>query len=833
MKDILSLTCLKIKKKWKNSLLFFFVLFTSFSAAIACISANGSIALTNREYRLNTYGEWYFAIPDGKSGDEQWLLRHDWVQKIGVSKSVGKIPTGIGVSIGTVDDAFIDVGRIRVEKGAFPAADNEIAVDKSTLSSLGYDYTLGQKITLDIAVPCEISGVEAIGEDIYVEKTYTLCGILKEYNDLWSLQYNQNSRLLNGAIITEGAASDLLETAKESLVFYNSDEITIRPPVDMYFITVDEDDREDAKNSLGYYLFDTGRDNVCINHPAYNESVQQDYESFYVYIIAFLTFASILCLGIIQLPAEAHSFSVMRSVGMTKGQLALMQLFEALILGIPAILLGVPAGVFLTKLLLRLMLFSGSVAVQAYIPYDILFFILGLWLAAILLSRLVIYILALRVPMVGGLKLNRAKARTVKILRSGFIIFLLCVFSFTAFFSAENSSIHFIKMFSWENVTPYDISKPNWYGDGISTVLPSDIEGIGDIPGISAVRCVSEMFVGLTFDGCKEKTVAMLVIDEDQWRGKINPGKDEEAFHNGEKVMIVMPERSDLVEPEDEATIRIYTDAAENHEIFITDDHYIRYLPNDPEEVKFKVELIAEITANTEIFRIDLDGVQISEMPALNMPYGILCSERFFGRLLEKVPKGTKMGFFIGGQEYPAYNEVNAYAELNAENLSTDYALAEFCKSRDLFLSNRREMIHAMIQEQVQSIIMLFFLGGCVCLISLIIMCSNVSLETGGEKRGFLIKRCIGMSKKQAGRLIFGKSLLRCAVGTAAGRVAYIIVEAITAISEENGFFANLCGEIRNGFNGVSGAVALVCLIIPLILMMFIKRSLRKDSDVE
>lgn len=71
MKEILNLAYLRIKRRWKNSLLFFLVLLLSFSSAIISVSILGSIDRTNAEYRLNTYGEWYFAIPYGYSGDKE------------------------------------------------------------------------------------------------------------------------------------------------------------------------------------------------------------------------------------------------------------------------------------------------------------------------------------------------------------------------------------------------------------------------------------------------------------------------------------------------------------------------------------------------------------------------------------------------------------------------------------------------------------------------------------------------------------------------------------------------------------------------------------------
>lgn len=171
IRNIISLAIQGILRKKRSSVLIFLVLLLSFAFAIASVSLVGSISKTNEEFRLNTCGEWYLAIPDGIEDDAIWLQKQTWAEQIGISHSYGYVQTETGkTGIGTVDENLKTVGRLRLNSGHWPEADNEIVMEEDTLGLLGYDYTLGQEITIPVAVPC--------GEKhIHFNETFILCGI--------------------------------------------------------------------------------------------------------------------------------------------------------------------------------------------------------------------------------------------------------------------------------------------------------------------------------------------------------------------------------------------------------------------------------------------------------------------------------------------------------------------------------------------------------------------------------------------------------------------------------------------------------------------------------
>lgn len=837
LSDILNLACLRIRRKWKNSLLFFLVLLFSFSSVIVSVSLVGSISLTNAEYRLNTYGEWYFAIPYGYDNYKDWLSKKDWAESIGTAKSYGTIISSDGIiGLGTIDSELADIGRIRTDQGRFPLEDGEIAMEADSLSALGYDYTLGQEITVSVMIPAG----ESPYDFLMIEKTYTLCGIIHEYSNLWYLDRNESNQTLNSALVTEAEAMELIEQAKR-MIMANSG-LSIRSPVPQYFISVSEENRELAEEQINGYLAVARKDGngdvlVSVNSVAYPGGVKSgDYNDFYMYIIAFLTFVSILCLGIIQLPSYTYSFSVLRSIGMSKVQLCLMQLSETAVLGIPAILLGIPLGALLTRFSLRMTLYSGSVPIQVYIPFQTLFSILVLWLAAIFISRLIIFILTLRVPMIGRFRPNGAKSGRIRLLRNGFIVLLLCVYTLGVIFTGVQALNPERKIRYWSNMSHYVVTKL-----GGATVSPSDAAALKNIPGVSDVYGFSEEWIGLSYEGMSEGRVYLFAaegsdwadmfdteneetefrnraylfaINENDWADIFDFGEDITDFHSGEIVLICIPEDGNEYErPEGEVKLSFYGD---------------------------KEKLLSEYTVDSRIRYIP-ENVFERTVACIRTPYTAVCSEQFLKRIIGELPEGERWGRFKSGQDFE-YGRVFVMADLNSDDLSTDIVLANTCKNRGIWLSNRRQEYLSYKQENVQAVIMLYFSGTCICVIALMILCGNISLETENEKRSFLIKRCIGMSRRQAGFSILGKTLIRCGGAYAAGWLMYFSLVALIKTNTydygDKGFLYILQTVINglkyDGFTlGRFAVISCIYLIVPIVLILLVKKELRKDGDIK
>lgn len=467
-----------------------------------------SINKTNAGFRQNTYGEWYFAISSGGQKDGVWLDNAPWVEKTGISRNFG-IVTGANreTGFGVVDDTLKEMGRLRLNDGVWPTRSNEIAMEADILGLLGFDYTLGQKITLEIAVPC--------GEaSIYVEQTFILCGIIHEYTDLWVLNQNQNSILLNGAVVTEEAANHLLEMAQ--FILEESGEkqiIKVDKAIPQYFVNVSEENREEGLIELQKYMRDSSRgENVdklpCINTAAYKETNEKSsavgenvaiaMNHFYVYAIAAVMMLAVLCIYIMQLSSEVHSFAVLRSIGITKGQMAQLLIIETMLLSLPAILLGIPLGMGLTWLALNIALYAGSVSVQVVIPSTEMLLAIFLWVVMILFSRLLVFALIVRTPLSGSMQLQKRKLRWAKAVRGVFIVLLLSVFSTITIFTSLKVLSPKNKMAYWASESPYNV----WVSQGNSDFLTqAHLDLIEQIPGISNAVGFNSMQIAIAFDG--------------------------------------------------------------------------------------------------------------------------------------------------------------------------------------------------------------------------------------------------------------------------------------------------------------------------------------------
>lgn len=801
-RNILPLAFQGTRRKKRSSILIFSVLLISFSFAIVALSLVGSISKTNAEFRLNTYGEWYCGIPSGMEEDAQWLESQPWAKAICRAGNYGTINTAAGqAGFGTLDPSLVSIGRIKLDEGTFPTSDGEIAMEADVLSALGCDYELGQEITLRIEVPYQ-------DQLIPVERSYILCGVIHEYSNLWVLNRNSDHRLLVSAVVTEAAAEAVLEAAREWITGSENRELVT--PIPQYFLTVEEADRETACHSINGWLSSTrtgdfGDIRVCENTAAYPDGVSQDYDDFYVYLIAAVTMIAVLCVYIMQMSGEIHSFAVLRSIGITKPQMALLLLMETLILIFPAIALGIPCGAGLTWLALRLMLYSGSVAIQVAIPYDTLLAVIGLWVAAVLLSRLIMFAVTVHTPLTGRMQLQSGKARRVKGLRSALILLLLSAFgAVTIYTDMESIRPSYLREY-WSLCPAYTI-----WDD--TTVSVTETNLIKQVPGVARVDGFGEMEIGLSFDGMEEQTVWIYAIDEEGWTETFDFSKIKEDFHNGELVILCFPASSEeeYILPKNQITLKVYTNSGDCLAASETDAFIL---------------LVPEMVMNRAL-------------AGLWEPYTVFCSESYLKQLLASMEEGQRWDKYIAGEEF-GYDRVYVGVDLNSDYLSTDVAMADLCKENELTCDNRRQQFQSLVQENVQALILLYSSGVCIALVVLLILASALSLEAEQEKRQFGILRAIGMSKRQMRRKLFTKALMRSLTAVVIGWMlygGYLILARMTAFPTDDTNAAEALASavqslIIHGCDLQSVLlISGICLFVPLTISLLAKRKPMKGD---
>lgn len=104
------------------------------------------------------------------------------IKNYGVSNLYGNVIGNDGTElpkIGYVDTKTAEMEPIKLMQGKFPDAPDEVAVELSYLTELGYDVKLNQEITLQVQVREKDTST---GENEVVAKSLKVCGIVEDYS---------------------------------------------------------------------------------------------------------------------------------------------------------------------------------------------------------------------------------------------------------------------------------------------------------------------------------------------------------------------------------------------------------------------------------------------------------------------------------------------------------------------------------------------------------------------------------------------------------------------------------------------------------------------------
>lgn len=290
-------------KKYKKSYLYLFVVIVlacTFTLAIAIF--NDSLKKTEEHQRETIYGSWHMAVYNTDNTLYQDLLRHGTVQKLGKMNIYGNIlgnDGSVAGIIGSADNNTVSMG-IALLDGHLPASGNEIAVEMSYLSMLGFSYELGQQIPLKLQV------FDSSGKPSEIEKTFLLTGVLKNYSSLW-------------------------KTAGNQLVsFFVTDSALQGPPVFEHIFGVLK--KEYIKNADELAMLTENRGSFNKNDYTYYEytgNKQNWYEAFLsgsvlILLVALTSAFFIFNIFYTSLKDHNKSFIVMRSLGASRQEIAVL-----------------------------------------------------------------------------------------------------------------------------------------------------------------------------------------------------------------------------------------------------------------------------------------------------------------------------------------------------------------------------------------------------------------------------------------------------------------------------------------------------------------------------
>ena len=818
-----------LRRKKRSSLLLFLVLCFSFAFAIITLSVNGSTAATNAAFRLDSFGAWDGAILNGTAEEEDFLRNEDWLEELAVVPQAGYLatvdpvfgePLGISTGIGVWTEEFCAMGRLELQEGRFPEAEDEIVVEPSILSARGYDYELGQEITLPVVF-------YAGDELVQVWRSYTLCGVLRSYTEVWELDYygddSAPAAYLDGAFVSEAGAETLWAEAEEAvrkrsaLAQGSGQEVTLGERTVYYFFTVKPDQMTTMRLQVTLHQRSAGADSpgVTLNGGSWEASEESDYHALYTALIVAVTLLAILCVYAVQLQRQVRQLALFRSLGATRWQLGRILLYETLCLCVPAMLLGAAAGWLGTWAVLRLLMFAGGTSVQVVIPWQLVIPLLLVWTLAVFGVRLFILCLALREPLTGRVAMGGRKARRYRRLRAHLVSLLSTLLGVVVLFAG----VELIRHTSWLDYCAaqpsYEISMPRNYSFPYrpettpSMITEERLAQFLEIPGITKTDARLTLLALPDFEGieeisrfnedernldysrnrelepwvCGEMGVYVYALPEENWADYLDLealGVDIDAFRAGEQVVLSFPAdaggdyifyRWRNAAPGEwvwarQSVTDIGIEAGDQLALEIYGFYESRPAADDPGEPFKRVE-----TTVGGIFLLDPLEFDTEEWTIQGrFPYSVWCSEEFARKLLSDLPPGYLIDDYFTGSEF-GYMDAELYTDETADYLSTDKAVAALAKEFGLASSGSatRETNEANRQEELQAVLMLASGGGCLALVFFLILTNTLAGEAEQERRRYGILQALGMSRRQMGAELLRTALLRGLLAAAAG----------------------------------------------------------------
>ncbi len=387
LKKIIHISIKRYKKSYLlASIVIFLTVFLQISAGIFFSSYNQTL----ENLRKEMYGAWHVGIYGASEEDYQKVKDHATISLAGEMKIIGlagsSTDSGLG-GVGSVDTAVRSMGRIKLVAGNFPENKQQIAVEMSSLTTLGYSYELGQKISLPIQVYDK--NTKTFNE---VNKEFTLCGVIRNYSNMWKTDNNAVA-----SFIVSKDYADEFDTYKLN-VFAKAKHGYEGTVGELSRIINKKSGSTLLKNSYTYYAY-MSQIKVAEN------VLGTQWFSILIVILSVVVLISVFDSSIRK---RRNSFVIMRTVGARKSQIVKSycgEAFYCIALVLPVGILagiGVPAGIY------RIVHHFNS-TVKFSVPLKSIAFSLAILLAGIIVTVVFEMVRILQIPLRGKSEINIVK----------------------------------------------------------------------------------------------------------------------------------------------------------------------------------------------------------------------------------------------------------------------------------------------------------------------------------------------------------------------------------------------------------------------------------------
>ncbi|MCD8107989.1 MAG: ABC transporter permease [Oscillospiraceae bacterium] len=588
---------------------------------------------------------------------------------------------------------------------------------------------------------------------------------------------------------------------------------------------------------------------------------------------------AVVIIYVLQMQAEVRRIVRMRSLGGSKGQLRLLIFVETMILCLPAMLLGATLGSLGLWALLKISTYSGSASIIINIPWNYLLISAGIWIAGVLIIRMITFQIALATPLTGRMVMQRGKSKLYMKSRHALVMLMSILLCVSVVFTSFSIAGPLYNYNDWSSRWVYYLWTYSFHNYTIDTPVTDElITTISNVEGISNVIGIENILTCVTFEDSDPVYLKMYVLDSNELDGMADLSNiDTVAYDNGEAVIIQYSD-SDYYTSYNNDSGKVYATTSSIIEAGLSDSLEVgsnvtisvsygsgNGVPSLEELDSDNVISLDVVIGNIEIvndsygLRILNDDFSRGSATDVYTSYeyaleiydysAILCSRAFVEKLIEQIPDGyywtpatTLSSYRLRNGDSMEYSTAYIFTDANANYYATDAAITNIAHDNSsLSLVNRREYITSNTQVYLQSIITLLVSGVCIAAVVLLILLTTLRLEAESERRHYGILQALGMSKRQRNLEIMRKSAVRGIVSVVVSVICYLAYYLITnasALAEGTSpiaLFGNLFTTLATyGLTAPVIALILVALFLVVFLICIIsKLGLNKFSIMD
>lgn len=251
--------------------------------------------------------------------------------------------------------------KFNLIEGRFPTNNNEIIISKHIIDNAKVNYKIGDKININIGKRLSLDGYELNSNVLYdkndeilvetEEKEFTIVGIMERPNYSF-----ENRRDPGYTIISTNIESNKKETY---IILKNPKEYKISIAnifgVNDYKEVIDYE--PDEQHKLNYENFEINRELLRWEVMAFSDNTVSMIYAVAGVVICIIIFTSVFCIRnsfAIAITEKQKMYGMLSSVGATKRQIKKNVIFEAMILGLIGIPIGIISGIFAVFILLQI-----------------------------------------------------------------------------------------------------------------------------------------------------------------------------------------------------------------------------------------------------------------------------------------------------------------------------------------------------------------------------------------------------------------------------------------------------------------------------------------------